>query len=109
MEKFNKIFQSNCNMLDIIFDARAEILATMVEKDINTIKCTTDKTDSAYYNFKSSLDKIPGDYAEIKGQIIDAFNEYTNALEYREGYFNEKYYKEGIKDGINIMVKCFSK
>lgn len=109
MDRFNQIFQSNCNMLDIIFNARAEILATMIERDIDTIKCTTDKTDSAYYNFKSSLDKIPDDYNEIKRQIIDAFNEHTNALEYREGYFNEKYYKEGIKDGINIIVKCFSK
>ena len=109
MDKFNQIFQSNCNMLDIIFNARAEMLATMVESDIDTIKCTNDKTNSAYYNFKSSLARIPDDYNEIKRQIIDAFKEHTNALEYREGYFNEKYYKEGIKDGINIIVKCFSK
>jgi hypothetical protein len=60
MDKFNQSFQRNCNMLDIIFDARAEILASMIEKDIDTIKCTTDKTDSACYNFKSSIVFVVG-------------------------------------------------
>ena len=102
---------SNKSMLDIIFNARADDLAIMIKKDIETVNKTSKKTNSAYKLFKENLDKFPNDngYKKIKEYIIDAFNEYNDALEYREGYFNEKYYKEGIKDGINIMIKAISK
>lgn len=104
---FDTVMQeSGYNMLDTIFNARAEELSNMISNDIKTIEKTAKKTNQEYAVFKSNLDKIPDEYRDIKRNIIDAFNEYNNALEYREGYFNEKYYKAGIKDAVNLLINC---
>ncbi|MBR6504151.1 MAG: hypothetical protein IKT41_00220 [Clostridia bacterium] len=106
-ENFESIMQDNgYNMLDIIFNARAEELSNMISNDIKAIEKTAKKTNQEYAVFKSNLDKISDEYRDIKRNIIDAFNEYSNALEYREGYFNEKYYKSGVKDAFNILMNC---
>lgn len=101
--------QNDFNMLDIIFNARAEELSKLLEKDVKVIDNVKIRLDADYAKFKNNLNKIPSEYQEIKREVIDAFNEYTDSLEYREGYFNEKYYKEGFKDGINIIIKCFNR
>ena len=100
--------KNNYSMLDIIFNARADDLANMISEDIKIIEKTAKKANQEYATFKSNLDKIPDEYGDIKRNIIDAFNEYSNALEYREGYFNEKYYKAGVKDAFNMLINCLA-
>ena len=105
--ELNQLIKNDFDMLDIIFKARAEELAKMVKKDIDTLEKTESKTNEEYRCFKESLDVIPDkEYQDIKRKIKDAFIKHTNAIEYREGYFNEKYYKAGIKDGINFIINC---
>ena len=68
-----KLSNSNINMLDIIFNARADDLAIMIKKDIEKVNKTSKQTNSAYKLFKENLDKFPNDnsYKIIKAYIID--------------------------------------
>ena len=68
-----KLSNSNINMLDIIFNARADDLAIMIKKDIEKVNKTSKQTNSSYKLFKENLDKFPNDnsYKIIKAYIID--------------------------------------
>lgn len=93
------------DMLDIIYNARKDDLANLTDKDKKSIKKINDKINQKYLEYKNTLDNIPNGLRITKREIIDKFNEYTETLTEREGYFNEKYYKEGLKDGINLISR----
>ena len=51
------------------------------------------------YNFKFvyiSLNKI-------KDNITKCVEDYAETIDYENAYFNEKYYLNGLKDGIKLM------
>lgn len=109
MEKefFSEVLSKNSqNMLDVIYKAREDDLGNLTEQDKKNIKKINDKINQKYLEYKNTLDNIPKGLKVTKREIIDKFNEYKETLVEREGYFNEKYYKEGLKDGINLISKC---
>lgn len=106
-ELFSEMLRKNSrNMLDTIYNAREDDLAILTEQDKQNMKKINDKINQKYLDYKITLDNIPDSLKVTKREIIDKFNEYKETLVEREGYFNEKYYKEGLKDGISLMSKC---
>ncbi len=94
------------DMVDLIYKAREDDLGNLTEQDKKNIKKINDKINQKYLEYKNTLDNIPKGLKVTKREIIDKFNEYKETLVEREGYFNEKYYKEGLRDGISLMSKC---
>ena len=97
----------NVDMLDIIFKAREDELGKTTEEDKKNLKAIKSEINIKYVAYKNALDNIPNGFTNIKREIIDKFNEYIESINRREGYYNEKYYKEGLKDGLRLLSKCF--
>lgn len=94
------------DMVDVIYKAREDDLANLTEEDKNNMKEINNKINQKYLDYKNSLDNIPNGLRITKREIIDKFNDYLDVLKEREYYNNEKYYKEGLKDGVNLISKC---
>ena len=90
-------------MLKIIFQAREDKLAELDKKDEQFMKNNKDNRKIEYYNLKKQLDKIPYTYEDIKQEILKIIENYVEAINYENSYFTEKYYLNGLKDGIKLM------
>lgn len=56
-----------------------------------------------YYHLKSQLEKIPHNLYKLKEQISKSIEDYIETIDYENSYFTEKYYLNGLKDGIKLM------
>ena len=56
-----------------------------------------------YYDKKNQINKIPFSLNNIKDNITKSVEEYVETIDYENAYFNEKYYLNGLKDGIKLM------
>ncbi len=41
--------------------------------------------------------------------VIQNFNNYSDDINYRNSILNDLYYKDGIRDGINLFIECIKK
>lgn len=91
------------NILKLIYRAREEELARLNTED----KIFMDKDDTnrskKYYYLKKQINKIPFSLNNIKDNIIKCVEDYVETIDYENAYFNEKYYLNGLKDGIKLM------
>ena len=90
------------SILETIFEARADELAILNEKDKTFIE--QDKADRSknenYLN--KELQKIPDNLNSLKESITRIIDKYVDAIDFEAGYFYKKYYLEGLKDGIKL-------
>ena len=68
------------NILDIIFEARSEEIAKLNE------------TDKTYLSSHCNSSKAYNDLEKL-----------INELNFESSYFYEKYYKQGLSDGLHLM------
>lgn len=91
------------NILKLIYQAREEELASLNTEDkIFMDKDEANRTKKHYY-LKKQINKIPFSLNNIKDNIIKCVEEYVETIDYENAYFNEKYYLNGLKDGIKLM------
>lgn len=86
------------SMLDEIFNARVEAVASVTKEEqekINEAKTKIVIEDI----FENATDR------EIKNieSLIDIMME---NMSYEMGYFEEKYYKTGFADGVRLIMEC---
>ena len=90
------------SILESIFEARADELATLNEKDKVFMK--QDKADrnknENYLN--KELQKIPYNLNWLKESITKIIDDYIDTIDFRAFYFYKKYYLAGLKDGIKL-------
>lgn len=88
------------DILDELFYAREDELADF-EKEVKEelLKENID-INNRYDELLNILNKTyPLD-------VFNKFNQYFEIRNYAEALESEKYYKEGVKDGINIILSC---
>lgn len=93
------------DMLNVIFEARLEDIAHTTEKDKEFLQANCHSSE-IYDNLEAIINKSCGKEADKILHILDDFIEDLNV---ESGYFNEKYYKHGFVDGLNIIKLIFQK
>lgn len=95
----------NNDMLNVIFEARLEDIAHTTEKDKEFLQANCNPGD-LYTNLESLINKNCSKEADHILQVLDDFIQDLNV---ESGYFNEKYYKQGFIDGLNVIKLVFQK
>ena len=90
-------------ILKIIFEAREEDLARLDEEDENFMQKDESNRNKKYDYLQKQLEKIPYSLKKIKDNITKAIEQYVETIDYENAYFNEKYYLNGLKDGMKLM------
>lgn len=98
-----EIFQNEKDMLDELFYAREDELADL-EKEINKLLLEENIDINKEYNeLYELLNKVqPLD-------VLDKFNQYFEKRNYVDSLWRERYYKEGVKDGICLILECINR
>lgn len=101
-------FNLQINTKDIIgmlLEQREEELynTTITEKNL------TQKQSENYSNIYTAIDNVPDAFVETKKGIEISIEKYLEILNEIQGIENEKFYREGFSDAINLIINCISK
>lgn len=92
-------------MLSKIFEIRENELASINNKDKEFLKKEKIDLNETYKQLLEIINNIPLNEKE-RVKLIEKIDEYIEINNYRNAYFNEKYYKEGFKDGLQLKIEC---
>lgn len=90
-------------ILKIIFKAREEDLAKLDEDDEIFMEKDEANRVKKYNYLKNQIEKIPYNLNKLKDSISKSVEDYVETIDYENAYFNEKYYLNGLKDGMKLM------
>ena len=93
------------DMLNVIFEARLEDIAHTTKEDKEFLQANCNFGD-IYTNLESLINKNCGKEAD---KILHTLDDFIEDLNVESGYFNEKYYKQGFIDGLNVLKIIFQK
>ena len=93
------------DMLNVIFEARLEDIAHTTEKDKEFLQANCHSSE-IYNNLEAIINKSCGKEAD---KILHTLDDFIQDLNVESGYFNEKYYKQGFIDGLNVLKLIFQK
>jgi len=93
------------DILDIIFEARVNDVATLCEEDKTNIEYHSNST-AAYEKIETLLGDFCPDNAY---DVLVAIDDFVSEINYEAGYFNKKYYKQGFCDGVGLMKYMLTK
>ena len=96
-----KSFQEE-SVVDSWYNTRSEDLYILNEVDKKKIIEIT-KGEDTYQEIVNKRSKIARDDKEI---ILEKIDKHCNKLVNIGGYENEKFYKVGFMDGINLIIEC---
>ena len=93
----------NDNILDFVYDARSEELATLNDKDKEFLNSQKTDFDKTYKEFVNTLEDIPN---ELKNTIIEKLNICIDTKDLIHAYFYKKYYKIGFSECMKLVINC---
>ena len=82
------------DILDIIFEARVNDVATLSEEDKTNIEYHSNSS-AAYKKIEALLNDFCPNNAY---DVLVAIDDFVSEINYEASYFNEKYYKQGFCD-----------
>ena len=98
----NKGTKETLNILNIIFDAREDDIATMTMKDKENLKQVKEKWNTKENNFKEIISN-EFENKIVKDKIISSFYECLEVNNEMNSYFNQKYYESGFTDAVKLF------
>ena len=93
----------NDNILDFVYDARSEELASLNKKDREFLNSPKTDFDKTYKEFINTLENLP---EELKNTIIDKLNICIDTKDLVHAYFYKKYYKLGFSECMKLVINC---
>ncbi len=97
-----KSFQEE-SIIDSWYNARAEDLYILNDVDKRKIEKIT-KGEDTYQKIANEISKIAKE--DDMERIIEKIDKHCNKLINIGGYENEKFYKVGFMDRINLIIEC---
>ena len=91
----NILMQNKDHMIDTIFKAREEDLATLDKSDISIMD--KEKLEEKEKKFKKLVETIPTQYEKNKTDILKLFEIYCDSVDTVNSHFNQKYYCDRIE------------
>ena len=89
-------------MLEIIFKAREEKLASLTVEDKNYFKVHNIDRSAKRDSVEAELEKMPKDFRQLKETIKTKLEDYIETVNCESWYLCKKYYLAGLNDGINL-------
>lgn len=89
-------------MLEIIFKAREEKLASLTVEDKNYFKVRNIDRSAKRDSLEAELEKMPKDFRQLKESIKTKLEDYIETVNRESWYLYKKYYLAGLNDGINL-------
>mgnify|MGYP001068034286 CR=1 FL=1 len=97
-----KSFQEE-SVIDYWYNTRSEDLYILNDVDKKKISEIT-KGEDTYQKIENEISKIAKE--NDKERILEKIDKHCNKLINIGGYENEKFYKVGFMDGINLIIEC---
>lgn len=101
-KNFNDFYAKNKDILDELFKQR--------ENEIYSIKYNERKvlsqSNNEYNDIFIAINNIPNGFTETRSNIQSSITKYLEKLNEFQGMENEKFYKEGFSDAINLIFDC---
>lgn len=100
--KMNKLNFNNISLLNELFEKREDNIyrITEQEKDLNK------KQAQNYSKMYNAIDNIPEAFTETIKGIKESIETYLDSLSATQAMENEKFYKTGFSDAIQIFAEC---
>ena len=89
-------------MLEIIFKAREEKLASLTSEDKIFFKEHNIDRSEKRNSLDAELGKIPKEFKQLKKSIKTKLEDYIETVNRENWYLCKKYYLAGLNDGINL-------
>ena len=89
-------------MLEIIFKAREEKLASLTSEDEIFFKEHNIDRSAKRDSLDAELGKIPKEFKQLKETIKTKVEDYIETVNRESWYLCKKYYLAGLNDGINL-------
>lgn len=86
-----------------IFKNRVEEIKNKIEIEEKNTNNENDELIESERKFKEALNNIPTALRQTRRNIIDKFIEYTVIVNKKNQKYFEKYYRQGIMDGIKLI------
>lgn len=92
------------DIIGMILEQRSEGLynTTITEKNL------TQKQSENYANIYTAIDNVPDAFVETKKGIENSIEKYLEILNEIQGIENEKFYREGFSDAIQLILECIN-
>lgn len=101
-KNFNDFYDENKDILDKLFKQR--------ENEIYSIRYNERKllsqSNKEYNDIFIAINNIPNGFTETRNKIQNSITKYLEKLNRFQGMENEKFYKEGFSDAINLIFGC---
>ena len=90
------------SVLKKLFEMRDEEIATIDDEDKDFINQDEANRTKKLDKLICELEKLEFKSDEEKKSILKLIEDYIDSIDCQNSYFNEKYYFEGLKDGVEI-------
>lgn len=101
----NDFYNENKHILNKLFKQR--------ENEIYNVRKKERKIITQYYKEYNdifvAINNIPNGFTETRNNIQNSITKYLEKLNEFQGIENEKFYKEGFSDAINLIFDCYKK
>lgn len=94
-------FKEN-DLLDRIFRAREEEIYKFKKEERKLLA----KKSQDYKKVYIAIENIPDSFVEIIKGVKTSIENYIETLNEIQGIENEKFYKAGFSDAVNLITKC---
>lgn len=96
--------ENESSVLNDLFVSREENICTITEHDKKRIKELT-KNNDTYQMLLDKLEEISNDDIS-KAKVRDSIESYIDKVNVIGSYENEKFYKIGFADAMNLILEC---
>lgn len=91
-------------VLDNLFESRETSLYVLAEEDKKKIENLTKNNDS-YEKLFNVIEELSSDTNKLE-KVRDSLDIYIDRINIAGSYENEKFYKIGFSDAINLLLEC---
>lgn len=102
---FNDFNDENKDILDKLFKQRENEIYNITKKERKIVT----QYNKEYNNIFVSINNIPNGFTETRNNIQSSITKYLEKINEFQGMENEKFYKEGFSDAINLILDCTKK
>lgn len=106
MENLNFI---NNSMLDLIYKKRADSLYQYNKYDEEKIKEISTKNPITYDDLLVAIKNLPPHFNNTREFILERLEKYIERENTLSAYENERFYKNGFCDGVQIILETLKK
>ncbi len=99
--------ESKKEVLDNLFESRETNLYVLTEEDKKKIENLT-KNNDTYEKLFNVIEELSSDTNKLE-KVRDSLDSYIDRINIASSYENEKFYKIGFSDAINLILECICK